>query len=121
MPRGRSVLIVDDHEAFRGAARVLLEGAGFDVVGASEDAAGALAAAARLRPAIALVDIGLPDGDGFALAEQLARGEDPPLVILVSGREIAGFRRRLATSPARGFIAKADLSAQAVEALLAGD
>ena len=116
----RSVLIVDDHESFRRAARVLLEGAGFDVVGASEDAAGALAAAARLRPAIVLLDIGLPDGDGFEVAEQLVQRDDPPVVIMVSSREIAGYRRRLATSRARGFIAKGDLSADALEALLGG-
>jgi DNA-binding NarL/FixJ family response regulator len=115
----RSVLIVDDHASFRCAARALLEGAGYVVVGASEDAAGALAAAARLRPGIVLLDIGLPDGSGFDVAEQLARGADPPAVVLVSGREIAGYRRRLAASPARGFIAKDDLSAETLEDLLA--
>ena len=116
----RSVLIVDDHAPFRSAARALLQGDGFEVVGESGDAAGALAAAARLRPAIVLLDIGLPDGDGFEVAERLARGDDPPVVILISSREIAWYRRRLAESPARGFIAKGDLSVGAVEALLSG-
>jgi DNA-binding NarL/FixJ family response regulator len=115
------VLIVDDHPSFRAAARILLEGVGFDVVGESEDAAGALAAAARLRPAIVLLDIGLPDGDGFEVAERLASGDDPPVVILVSSREVAWYRRRLAESPARGFIAKGDLSGDAVEALVCCD
>jgi DNA-binding NarL/FixJ family response regulator len=122
MPAGsRSVLIVDDHAPFRDAARMLLEGEGFDVVGESEDAAGALAEAARLRPAIVLLDIGLPDGDGFEVAERLADRDDPPVVILVSSREVAWYRRRLAESPARGFIAKGDLSGDAVEALVGGD
>jgi DNA-binding NarL/FixJ family response regulator len=116
----RSVLIVDDHPSFRAAARMLMEGAGFAVVGESEDAAGALAEAARLRPAIVLLDIGLPDGDGFEVAERLAGGDDPPVVILVSSREVAWYRRRLAASPARGFIAKGDLSGHAVEALVGG-
>jgi DNA-binding NarL/FixJ family response regulator len=116
----RSVLIVDDHASFRDSARLLLEGAGFEVVGESEDAAGALAAATRLEPAIVLLDIGLPDGDGFEVAERLAEGDDPPAVILVSSREVAWYRRRLANSPARGFIAKGDLSAGAVEALVHG-
>ena len=118
--RSRSVLIVDDHAAFRSAARALLQGDGFEVVGESEDAAGALAAVARLRPAIVLLDIGLPDGDGFEVAELLARGDDPPVVILISSREVAWYRRRLAESPARGFIAKGELSAGAVEALMDG-
>jgi DNA-binding NarL/FixJ family response regulator len=116
----RSVLIVDDHASFRDAARLLLEGAGFEVVGESEDAAGAVAATTRLRPAIVLLDIGLPDGDGFEVAERLARSDDPPVVILISSREVAWYRRRLAHSPARGFIAKGELSAGAVEALVGG-
>jgi DNA-binding NarL/FixJ family response regulator len=116
----RSVLIVDDHASFREAARLLLEGAGFQVVGESEDAAGALEATMRLHPAIVLLDIGLPDRDGFEVAERLAEGEDPPAVILISSREVAWYRRRLAGSPARGFIAKGDLSAGAVEALAGG-
>lgn len=122
MSRGvRSVLIVDDHAPFRNAARTLLEGCGFEVVGESEDAVGALAEAARLRPGIVLLDVGLPDGDGFEVAERLASSDDPPIVILVSSREVAWYRRRLAESPARGFIAKGDLSGDAVEALMGGD
>lgn len=116
----RSVLIVDDHASFRDAARLLLEAAGFEVVGESEDAAGALEATTRLRPTIVLLDIGLPDGDGFEVAERLAGGDDPPAVILISSREVAWFRRRLADSPARGFIAKGELSAGAVEELVGG-
>jgi len=115
-----SVLIVDDHASFRSAARALLQGDGFEVVGESEDAAGALAAVARLRPAIVLLDIGLPDGDGFEVAERLARGDDPPVVILISSREVAWYRGRLADSPARGFIGKGELSAAAVQALVDG-
>jgi DNA-binding NarL/FixJ family response regulator len=116
----RSVLIVDDHAPFREAARMLLEGAGYTVVGESEDATGAVEAAIRLHPAIVLLDIGLPDGDGFEVAERLARSDDPPAVILISSREVAWYRRRLADSPARGFIAKGELSAGAVEALAGG-
>jgi DNA-binding response OmpR family regulator len=67
-----------------------------------------------------LLDIGLPDGDGFEVAERLAQGEDPPMVILISSREVAWYRTRLAVSPARGFIAKGDLSRAAIEALLTG-
>jgi DNA-binding NarL/FixJ family response regulator len=118
--KARSVLIVDDHASFRDAARLLLEGAGFEVVGESEDAAGAVEATTRLQPAIVLLDIGLPDGDGFEVAERLAEGDDPPAVILISSREVAWYRRRLADSPARGFIAKGELSAGAVEALAGG-
>jgi DNA-binding NarL/FixJ family response regulator len=114
----RSVLIVDDHAPFRAAARMLLEREGFEVVGESADAAGALAAAARLRPAIVLLDIALPDGNGFEVAERLTEGDDSTTVILVSSREVAWYRSRLAESPARGFIAKGDLSGDAIAALV---
>jgi DNA-binding NarL/FixJ family response regulator len=114
----RSVLIVDDHAPFRAAARMLLEREGFEVVGESADAAGALAAAARLRPAIVLLDIALPDGNGFEVAERLTERDDSTTVILVSSREVAWYRSRLAESPARGFIAKGDLSGDAIAALV---
>lgn len=114
----RSVLIVDDHAPFRAAARMLLEHEGFEVVGESADAAGALAAAARLRPAIVLLDITLPDGNGFEVAERLTERDDSTTVILVSSREVAWYRSRLAESPARGFIAKGDLSGDAIAALV---
>jgi DNA-binding NarL/FixJ family response regulator len=116
----RSVLIVDDHAPFRSAARALLQADGFEVVGESQDAQSALAAVPRLHPAIVLLDIGLPDGDGFEVAELLARGDDPPVVILISTREVAWYRSRLAESPARGFIGKGELSAAAVQALVDG-
>src|SRR5689334_23330505 len=65
---GTTVLIVDDHEAFRRFARALLQAEGFDVVGEAEDAASAVETAARLRPQLVLLDIQLPDEDGFAVA-----------------------------------------------------
>ena len=114
----RSVLIVDDHPSFRAAARLMLERAGYDVVGESGDGASALAEAARLRPALVLLDVGLPDRDGFAVAEDLCSGEAPPQIVLVSARGEAPYRQRLAGSPARGFIAKRDLTPAAFRALV---
>jgi DNA-binding NarL/FixJ family response regulator len=115
---GRTVLIVDDHAGFRSGARELLEVDGFEVVGEAADGAEALDAADRLRPQVVLLDIRLPDIDGFAVAERLAAGAEPPAVVLVSSRGVEGFRRRLATSPARGFIAKAELTGECLATLL---
>jgi DNA-binding NarL/FixJ family response regulator len=114
---GRSILIVDDHSEFRRIARALLEADGFDVVGEAFDGQSALAEAARLRPSLVLLDIHLPDVDGFELAVRLARFANPPAVILTSSRAINSFRRRLATSNALGFIPKSDLSGAALTAL----
>jgi DNA-binding NarL/FixJ family response regulator len=115
----QSVLIVDDHAPFRARARMVLEGDGFRVVGEAADGEAALAAAQRLRPEIVLLDVQLPDLDGFAVAERLAGEPEPPVVVLISSRGADAYRRRLRTSPARGFIAKAEFSGECLLALLA--
>jgi len=112
------VVIVDDHAGFRSSARALLEAEGFDVVGEADDGASALTVIDLLRPRIVLLDIQLPDIDGFEIAERLAGAGDPPAVVLVSTRGASTYRRRLARSPARGFIAKSELSANALCALV---
>ena len=113
-----TVVIVDDHAGFRSRARALLEAEGFDVVGEAEDGVSALVAIGQLRPRVVLLDIQLPDIDGFEVAERLARAGDPSAVVLVSARGVSAYRRRLARSPARGFIAKSELSGNALSALV---
>jgi DNA-binding NarL/FixJ family response regulator len=115
---GRTVLIVDDHPAFRSAARSLLQAAGFDVVGDVADGSSALEAVSRLRPEIVLLDVQLPDVDGFSVAEQLATGPAPPAIVLTSSRSVASLRWRLTGNPAWSFIPKHELSAEALAAAL---
>src|SRR4051794_33122119 len=114
----RTVLIVDDHEGFRATARALLQADGFDVIGDVADGEAAIAAARRLQPDVVLLDIQLPGLDGFAVAEVLAATDPAPAVVLISSRGGDAFRRRLATSPACGFIAKAELSGECLTSLL---
>jgi DNA-binding NarL/FixJ family response regulator len=114
---GRTVLIVDDHAGFRAAARRLLEAGGFDVLGEAADGASALAAVAKLRPEIVLLDVQLPDFDGFAVAERLARDGVPSAIVLISSRDVSSFRRRLAANPAWSFIPKSELSGEALAAV----
>jgi DNA-binding NarL/FixJ family response regulator len=113
-----SVLVVDDHAPFRRFARALLTADGYTVVGEAADGAAALELAPRVQPDVVLVDVHLPDMDGFALAERLAALPSPPQVVLVSSRDVTAFRGRLGTTPARGFIAKAELSGPALTALV---
>jgi DNA-binding NarL/FixJ family response regulator len=113
---GRTVLIVDDHARFRAAARALLEEAGFDVAGEAEDGASAFAGATELSPEIILLDIHLPDVDGFVVAERLVAGGVSSAIVLTSSRDVSSFRRRLAANPAWAFIAKSDLSGEALAA-----
>ena len=113
-----TVVIVDDHGGFRSSVRALLEAEGFEVVGEAEDGVSALAAVDQLHPSILLLDIQLPDIDGFEDAERLAQAGDPPAVVLVSTRDISAYRRRLAGSPVCGFISKSELSGNALSALV---
>ena len=115
-----TVLIVDDHAGFRGFARRLLEADGFTVVGEAGDGISALAAVDDQRPEIVLLDVVLPDIDGFAVADRLAETGRAPIVVLTSSREAADFAGRLERSPAIGFIHKDDLSGAALAALAAG-
>ena len=114
----RSVLIVDDHGGFRASARALLEAEGFEVIGEAADGAEALVAAASLRPNVVLLDIQLPGRDGFAVAEDLAGGPEPPVVVLISSRDAAVYASRLAHSTARGFLSKSRLSGATLSALV---
>ena len=113
-----TVLIVDDHASFRAAARLLLEAEGYAVVGEAETGAEAVRAAADLHPALVLLDVNLPDADGFAVAERLAALAGAPAVILTSSRDGCDFGSLVASSCACGFVPKAELSASAIEALL---
>ncbi len=116
----QTVLIVDDHAEFRSLVRALLEADGFEVLGEAADGESALAAAAAasLRPGLVLLDIQLPDVDGFEVAAQLAAWADPPAVVLTSSRTASSYRRRLAESPVSGFILKGELSGEALAALV---
>jgi DNA-binding NarL/FixJ family response regulator len=115
---GTRVLIVDDHEGFRAHARRLLECEGYDVVGGAADSAQAVEAARELRPELALVDVYLPDEDGFALTDRLHALGDPPAVVLTSSRDGAELEECVEQSPARGFVPKSELSREAIEELL---
>jgi DNA-binding NarL/FixJ family response regulator len=112
------VLIVDDHPSFRASARKLLESEGYEVVGEAADGAAAIRAARALHPDLVLLDVQLPDIDGFEVAERLAAMDDAPEVILTSSRDGSDYGSCVADSGARGFVAKAELSGAALSLLL---
>jgi DNA-binding NarL/FixJ family response regulator len=115
---GASVLIVDDHSWFRAQARRLLESEGYRVVGEAGDLASAIEAARALEPELALVDVYLPDGDGFEVASRLAALDASPAVVLTSSHDGAELAGCVAGSGARGFLQKTELSRGAIEEVL---
>jgi DNA-binding NarL/FixJ family response regulator len=111
-------LIVDDHRLFREQARALLEAEGLTVVGEASGGADALAAVDSLRPDVVILDVGLPDIDGFDVARRLAASGDAARVVLTSSRDAATYGPRIEATPAAGFIRKDVLSAATLRGLL---
>ena len=112
------VLVVDDHSGFRSCAKELLKAEGFEVVGEAEDGASALARAAELMPDWVLLDVQLPDLDGFEVAERLLAMNPGLAIVLVSSRDRSSYGPHVERSGARGFITKSDLSGESIEELL---
>jgi DNA-binding NarL/FixJ family response regulator len=117
-PQRTTVLIVDDHAVFRSTARALLEFDGFEVIGEASDGEAGLSAAQRLRPDVVLLDVRLPDIDGFAAAERLLAADGAPAVVLTSSSDDPLYPDCARRSGARGFVAKHDLSGAALLRLL---
>ena len=111
-----TALVVDDHPSFRRMARRLLTAAGYEVVGEAADAAGAITAVRRCRPAFVLLDVLLPDGSGIDVADVIT-GLGAPLVLLVSSRPAADFGPALS---GREFVTKSGLTVERLRGL-AGD
>jgi DNA-binding NarL/FixJ family response regulator len=114
-----TVLIVDDHPSFRRSARSLLESEGYVVVGEAANGAEALSRAIELRPDLVLLDVQLPDANGFDIAAKLrSRNGNTPTVVLTSSRDASDFGSMVEDSGAAGFIPKAELSGAALARLI---
>jgi DNA-binding NarL/FixJ family response regulator len=111
----RTVLIVDDHAGFRRWARRALEADGYEVVGEARSGAAGIEAAAELDPDVVLLDVHLPDANGFDIVSRmLARN-----VVLISTHDRQDYAELIAGSGARGFLAKDQLCGDSLEALVA--
>ncbi|HEV2809269.1 MAG TPA: response regulator [Acidimicrobiales bacterium] len=116
-----TAVIVDDHGGFRAMACQMLEDAGFEVVGEAFDGAGAVEKVAALQPDLVLLDVQLPDIDGFTVAADLSRTSPGAVVVLTSVRNADDYgQARVAATPIRRFIAKAELSGATLAELAAG-
>ena len=82
------------------------------------DGADAIAQSAPLSPQIVLLDIQLPDVDGFSVAAALGARPHPPTVVLTSSRDGGSFGSRLSTAAATGFITKRALTGATLASLV---
>ena len=114
----RTVLVVDDDVTFRHLAALLLDDLGHRMVGEAGSIAEALVRVEQLRPDAALVDIGLPDGDGHSLAWQLRQLPWPLRIVLISTDARATSELAVQRAGANGFLAKDDLAGNALRRLL---
>ncbi|MGH3057516.1 MAG: response regulator [Gaiellaceae bacterium] len=113
------ILIVDDHPSFRATARAVLSADGFDVVGEAEDGASALEAIERLRPDLVLLDVQLPDTDGFSIAIAVGKQNgDAPRIVLTSSHDASDFGPLVGRCGAAAFVPKAELTGAALRAVL---
>lgn len=92
----------------------MLRNAGYDVVGSCADGRSALVAISALSPDLVLLDVQLPDTDGFRLITELDAGLGRPTIVLISSREAADYGTRVGRSGAAGFITKSELSARSL-------
>lgn len=112
-------MIVDDHPSFRASARAILEASHFKIVAEASDGATALVAVVQHRPDIVLLDVQLPDMTGFEICKLLdERNGPPPAIVLTSSRDSADYGDLVELSCARGFLPKAELSGEALSALV---
>jgi DNA-binding NarL/FixJ family response regulator len=113
------VIIVDDHPSFRATAKALLVAEGFEVVGEAEDGRSAFEAIMELKPDLVLLDVQLPDTDGFSIATELCKHNGSgPIVVLTSSRDAADFGPLVGQCGASAFVPKAELTGAALRAVL---
>jgi len=115
---GKRILIVDDHARFRTSARRILEAHGFDVVGEAEDGSSAITMAHELQPEVVLLDLQLPDTDGFEVCARLCENGLGAAVVLTSSRDWSDVCSRQREAGAVGFIPKDELSGARVRDLV---
>jgi DNA-binding NarL/FixJ family response regulator len=116
-----TLVVVDDHAWFREVVGERLAAAGWRIVGEAATGAAAIDLVARLAPDIVLLDVVLPDMDGFAVADRLAAAGSASAVVLTSGHERGDFAGRVRAAPVRGFLPKEMISGPALATLLACD
>ena len=113
-------LIIDDNAAFLAAARAVLDGSEFTVVGEAANTPEAVRMLEELDLDVILLDIDLGEDSGFAVAGRLAErvASVGAKLVLISSHPEEQFADLIAESPALGFLSKEELSPRSLAELL---
>ena len=112
-----SCLLIDDHPAMIDALTRVLDRAGVRIVGAATSAGEGLALLERRPADVALLDLRLPDMDGIALAQQIARSPSPPRTVLYSGHADPKLAGQALAAGVNGLITKGSPLSELVRAV----
>jgi len=113
-----SILVVDDDVSVRGLVVRILRGWGHAVIGEAGSVAEALEYTDAWHPGVVLVDVGLPDGDGFSLTRQLRAKAWPVRVVVFSSDADPANDAAAARAGAIGFFPKDDLLSPVLQRLI---
>ena len=111
MTSPRSVLVVDDQAPFRSAARAVLRRLdGFEFAGEASSGPEAIELVDRLRPALVLMDINMPEMSGIEATREITAAHPEVVVILCSTYDAADLPPAAAASGAAAYVNKERLS-----------
>ena len=112
------ILIADDHTMFRAGLRRLLEQEdNMEIIGEADNGRDAVEMAKRLSPDVILLDISMPDMDGFETARRLAKGTRPYRVLVLTMHDNADYASVLLHIGVRGYLLKGNSPRELVEAV----
>lgn len=124
-PRGPTrVMLADDHPLVRAGVRRVLEGVpGIELVGEAGSGAETLAALATVQPDVLLLDLNMPDGDGFSVLREAGSVAPDTHIIVLTMHAQPEYVTRAVREGANGYLLK-DLAVQdllaAIEAVMTG-
>ena len=114
------LLVADDHEVVRNGVRSLLEAQpGWHVTAEACNGREAVEKAKRLKPDVAILDIGMPSLNGLEAARQILKNDPHIKIVILTMHESENLIREVLKVGARGYVSKADAIQDLVTAISA--
>jgi len=116
--KAAKVLIADDHEVVRHGIRVMVQGCpNLEVCGEASDGRQAVQLAAKLRPDIVIIDIGMPQLNGLDATRQIVHMDPNVKVLILTMHESEQIVREVLAAGARGYLQKSDAGRDLISAI----